>query len=57
VLILASFLIHVGTPADPGFLWGLYALGYAIWIAAFVRALVQVRRVGRGLPRAAASPG
>ena len=48
LLILASFLIHVGTQEDPGFLWGLYALGYALWIAALVPAVLHVRRAMRG---------
>lgn len=46
-LILASFLIHVGTNEDPGFLWGLYAVGYALWVAALVAALVHAHRARR----------
>ena len=43
-LILASFLIHAGTHEAPGFLWGVYAAGYAIWVATLVVVLVNVRR-------------
>jgi hypothetical protein len=46
-LILASFLIPVGTPQAPGFLWGLYGIGYAFGVAALVRAVVRARRSAR----------
>ena len=48
LLILASFLLPVGTHDDPGYLWGLYALGYALWIATLVPAAVRARRATGG---------
>jgi hypothetical protein len=43
-LILASFLIHVGTPEDPGFLWWLFGLGYGIGLATLALWLGLARR-------------
>ncbi len=44
-LILASFLVPVGEPADPGFLWGLFAGGYGLGLLVLAKTMVQLRRI------------
>lgn len=44
-VILASFVINVGTPENPGFHWWLYGIGYALMLVAIAPIVVRARRV------------
>jgi hypothetical protein len=43
-IILASFLIQVGTPERPGFLWSVFAAGYGLGAAVLLRCVWRMRR-------------
>jgi hypothetical protein len=47
-VILSSFLIHVGREDSPGFLWGVFLIGYLLGLSAMVSAFVHYRRGGQG---------
>lgn len=42
--MLACFLVHVGTPEQPGFLWGLFLAGYGLGAAVLLRCAFRARR-------------